>query len=97
MNRRLVIIAALCVAALESLTTKSQDEILAAIRAERRIQDKIWGGMEHDSDHSQIDWLFLIAKHLGKLAQLLPQPIDRDRRDLRDSIAIAGRSTELFL
>lgn len=96
MNRRLIAIAALCVAFLET-RGKDFNEILRAIAHERYLQNKQWGGADHDKNHTDVEWLFLIMKHVGRLAQVMRQPNDRDLRDVRDSIAIVGRSTEEFI
>ena len=38
-----------------------------AIKAERKVQDAIWGGLEHDSQHTAAEWASFINKRTKKL------------------------------
>ena len=67
MNDRLVVIAALCFAALESDGIPIE-KVHLLVADERTRQDLQWGGPKHDHLLSEIDWLLLIVKHVGKLA-----------------------------
>jgi hypothetical protein len=91
MNRRLVVIAAICVAILES-KGKSRERIIEAIQQERDSQDNQWGGREHDKTHSYITWLLILMKHIGKLSRSIQEPADRDMRNFRDSIIMIGQA-----
>lgn len=49
----------------ESKTSK-QLEILNEIHAERVVQDKQWGGSDHDDQHTGSDWLNFISRFNSK-------------------------------
>lgn len=91
MNRRLIVIAALCVAFLET-RGHNFDKIMLEIAHERERQNRQWGGPEHDEGHADLEWAFLIMKHVGRLARLIRQPDERYMRDLRDSMIILGNT-----
>lgn len=40
--------------------------VLTEVARERDIQDRQWGGTEHDDRNRPWDWLTYIAKHIGK-------------------------------
>lgn len=42
------------------------NNIFDDINDERKEQDKLWGGPEHDDLHSSNDWIAFIAKHAGR-------------------------------
>lgn len=45
------------------------DEIVAAVREERAYQDAKWGGIEHDLQHSFMDWEGFIREHADQISQ----------------------------
>lgn len=94
MKHRLIVIAALCVAALEVSTHKNTYQVLRMISAERKRQDEQWGGPDHDQMHGPATWFLIIVKHVGRLATTLPRPAAQDYRDIRDAVAIIGRQVE---
>jgi hypothetical protein len=44
----------------------SQKDILEEISTEREKQDRIWGGPDHDDDHSVNDWVAFITEYAGR-------------------------------
>ena len=42
--------------------------VLEEIAIERLRQDKLWGD-EHDSNHTDAEWLAIVVKQLGQIAQ----------------------------
>lgn len=42
-----------------------REKILSEIEAERRRQDELFGGADHDSKHSLAQWLVIIMTHVG--------------------------------
>ncbi len=48
-----------------------------AIRRERGLQDRQWGGPDHDDGHGVHTWIALITKQLGKAAEAYPLAIPR--------------------
>ena len=47
------------------------EEVIAEVRAERERQDKRWGGVEHDQEHSVTDWVSLLSERLGKVSEII--------------------------
>ncbi len=43
-------------------------EFIAAVQAERSRQDRIWGGYDHDHQHTNAEWLTYLIKYAGKVA-----------------------------
>lgn len=43
----------------------SRESILAEVSAERSRQDKLFGGPDHDAQHTPAEWVSLITRHLG--------------------------------
>lgn len=62
---RIVKIAALSFAALESRYGATLDEALALVVEERLEQDQQWGGFGHDQEHDTEDWLRFIEKQVA--------------------------------
>lgn len=42
-----------------------REKIFEEIDAERRAQDKKWGGAEHDDRHGSYDWIAYVTRHTG--------------------------------
>ena len=52
----------------EAQRTITIDELVDAyLHTERARQDDIWGGWDHDAQHSHEDWVRLLMEHLDKL------------------------------
>ena len=43
-----------------------RNDIWNEILKERNLQDRQWGGPEHDDEHNSRDWIIFIVKQLGK-------------------------------
>ena len=41
-------------------------EIFKQIAVERTRQDEFWGGADHDSQNSEMDWVAIICVHVGR-------------------------------
>ena len=50
-------------------------DIFDEITAERKHQDKKWGGPTHDDHHTSHDWVAYITRHLGRT---VTWPLDKE-------------------
>lgn len=50
------------------MTSEARRRVVEEILDERKRQDKIWGGYEHDITHTKDEWLSFILVYLGKAA-----------------------------
>ena len=67
------------------------ENIFEEIEQERELQDKQWGGITHDDNHSFSDWIAFIVKHLGKAVLDYKQPAEvREGRFRYQMIRIAA-------
>ncbi len=56
---------------------KRQTRIFGEILTERSHQDKIWGGLEYDDNHSELEWNELITDYNGRGAVAMEnEPVD---------------------
>jgi hypothetical protein len=49
----------------------NQAQVIKAIEAERTVQDALWGGKGHDSQHPPKEWLALFEERLNKLGPVV--------------------------
>lgn len=46
----------------------SQESILDEVRQERALQDRLFGGADHDDRHMPNEWIAILTRHLGLAA-----------------------------
>ena len=54
------------------------DTVIGDVIAERARQDSEWGGPEHDDTHAPLEWVAILIKHVGKVADMA---LAADQRD----------------
>jgi hypothetical protein len=67
--------------------------ILYEIEDERKRQDQLWGGREHDDTHDEWDWLQYLTRMLEKTDRAIlnqNMPVYRERLVKLAAIAIAA-------
>lgn len=65
------------------------------IEIERKAQDEVWGGPEHDDDLTVSDWIALVCKHAGK-AFMFPFDGRKFRRQMIRVAAIAVAAIQSY-
>jgi len=87
-----------------------QIKVIAQVIQERRMQDRQWGGAEHDDQHSNFDWFRFIDYQWGRmnnenrreclikiaaLAVAAVESLDRKaNEDTRDAASDQGNATD---
>lgn len=83
----------------KGLKAMTRRQVYALIDGERRYQDEVWGGLEHDRQHSLEEWIGFILERLARLGdldgRLSSEDEDFRRVTLRKVAALAVAAMEV--
>ena len=69
----------------------TRDQVFDLISCERVLQDKMYGGKQHDTKHSDSDWLIFIERFLNKAKESFYH--GNDHSTIESMVKIAALAT----
>lgn len=76
--------------------THGQQLVIEQLVEERRVQDRQWGGSDHDDDHERSEWIEMVKDHLdrAKKANKKTGDIDEYRQQMLEVAALCVAAVE---